>query len=62
MAEKPTSEELEKHINGQPPLKNQLNFLSLAVAQSSEGIAVVDLDGKLEYLNKGVCPERIFIL
>ena len=58
MAEKPTYEKLEKKgkelkgsANGRVSLKKQLKLLSLAVEQSSEGIAVVDLDGNLEYLN-----------
>jgi len=32
-------------------LDDRMQLLSLAVEQSSEGIAVVDLDGALEYLN-----------
>jgi len=42
-----------------------MDFLSLAIEQSSEGIAVVDLDGNLEYLNDafaemhGYSPEEL---
>ena len=43
--------ELEKAANDRGSLEKQLRFLSLAVEQSSEGLAVVDLDGNLEYLN-----------
>jgi PAS domain S-box-containing protein len=58
MTQKQTKEKLEKTVK---KLKKQiveqdrseklLRFLSLAIEQSSEGIAVSDLDGKLEYLN-----------
>ena len=51
MTEKPTYEELEKIANERINLKKQLKLLSLAVNQSSEGIAVIDLDGNLEYSN-----------
>ena len=43
--------ELEKKVAEQKRLDKKLKLLSLAVEQSSEGIAVVDLDGNLEYLN-----------
>jgi len=51
MTEKPTYEELEKIANERGNLKKQLKLLSLAVNQSSEGIAVIDPDGNLEYSN-----------
>jgi len=57
MAKKPTYEELEQRVkelekgpNEKARLGDRLH-LSLAIGQSSEGIAVADLDGKLEYLN-----------
>jgi two-component system cell cycle sensor histidine kinase/response regulator CckA len=58
MTQKPTYEkleqrvkELEKEINDRASSDKQLRLLSLAVEQSSEGVAVVDMDGNLEYLN-----------
>ena len=58
MAEKSTYEELEQRIkeleksaNDQLSLEKQLKILSLALNQSSEGVAVVDMDGNLKYLN-----------
>ncbi len=58
MADKPNYEELEqmvkeleKKIDEQGRMDERMRLLSLAVEQSSEGIAVVDLDGNLEYLN-----------
>ncbi|WP_299983780.1 PAS domain S-box protein [Desulfobacula sp.] len=58
MPAKPIYEELEKRVkeleetaDERAASKKQLKFLSLAVDQGSEGIAVVDLDGNLEYLN-----------
>lgn len=58
MAGKPTYDELEqkvkeleKETREQKRLDKRLQLLSLAIEQSSEGIAVVDLDGNLEYLN-----------
>ena len=58
MVKKPTYEELEQRVDGlekkareRARLDNRMQLLSLAVEQSSEGIAVVDLDGNLEYLN-----------
>jgi len=43
--------ELEKAANDRVGSEKQLKLLSLAIDQSSEGIAVIDLDGNLEYLN-----------
>ncbi|NQT55569.1 MAG: hypothetical protein HQ551_05010, partial [Desulfobacteraceae bacterium] len=58
MAKKPTYEELqqrvkelEKEVVERGRLEERMQLLSLAVEQSSEGIAMVDLDGNLEYLN-----------
>jgi len=58
MTLKPTYEELRQQVNElqkkvaeQKRLNKKLMLLSLAVEQSSEGIAVVDLDGNLKYLN-----------
>ncbi len=58
MAGKPTYEELEqrveeleKAVNDRTSFDRQLKLLSLAVDQSSEGIAMSDLDGNLQYLN-----------
>jgi len=58
MNEKSTYEELEQRVkelekaaNDRTSLGKQLKLLSLAVAQSSEGITISDLDGKLEYVN-----------
>ena len=58
MTGKPTYEELEqrvkeleKEVVEQGRLEKRVRGLSLAVEQSSEGIAVVDLDGNLQYLN-----------
>jgi len=58
MPDKPTYEELElrvkeleKAANDRVGSEKQLKLLSLAIDQSSEGIAVIDLDGNLEYLN-----------
>lgn len=58
MTPQPTYEELKKQVNElkkkvteRTQLDQKLRLLSLAVEQSSEGIAVVDLDGNLEYLN-----------
>jgi len=52
MSKKPTYKELdqrikelEKEMVQRDYFEKQLGFLSLAVEQSSEGIAVVDLDG-----------------
>ncbi len=72
MAGKPTYEELEqrveeleKAVNDRTSFDRQLKLLSLAVDQSSEGIAVSDLDGNLQYLNNafaemhGYSPEEI---
>jgi len=73
MARKPTYEELEqrvneleKKVNGQGQLEERLRLLSLAIEQSSEGIAVSDLDGNLKYLNPafahmhGYSPDELF--
>ena len=58
MGKKPTYEELEQRVDGlekkareRARLDDRTQLLSLAVEQSSEGIAVADLDGNLEYLN-----------
>jgi len=58
MADKPTYEELEQRVKElekknteQRQLDDRIQILSLAIEQSSEGIAVTDLDGNLEYLN-----------
>ena len=51
MPEKPTYENLGETVNERISLKRQLKLLSLAVEQSSEGMAVVDMNGNLEYLN-----------
>lgn len=58
MTPQPTYEELKQQVNElqkkvaeRQQLDKKLRLLSLAVEQSSEGIAVVDLDGNLEYLN-----------
>ncbi len=58
MAKKPTYEELEQRVKEleegpdiKPRFGDRLQTLSLAIEQSSEGIAVVDMDGNLEYLN-----------
>jgi len=58
MTPKPTYEELKQQVNElekkvaeREQLDKKLRLLSQAVEQSSEGIAVVDLDGNLEYLN-----------
>ena len=72
MAKKPTYEELqqrvkelEKEVVERRRLEEQMQLLSLAVEQSSEGIAVVDLDDNLEYLNDafaemhGYSPEEL---
>jgi len=72
MAEKPTYEELEqrvkkleKEVVEKGRLKEQLHLMSLAILQSSEGIAVVGLNGELKYLNDafslmhGYSPEEL---
>ena len=58
MAKKPTYEELEqrvkeleKGLDMQARFGDRLQILSLGIEQSSEGIAMSDLDGNLEYLN-----------
>ena len=58
MGKKPTYEELEQRVDGlkkkareRARLDDRMQLLLLAVEQSSEGMAVVDLDGALEYLN-----------
>lgn len=58
MGKKPTYEVLEQRVDGlekeareRARLEKQMQLLSLAIEQSSEGIAVVDMDGDLEYLN-----------
>ena len=58
-------EELEKAVNERTSFDKQLKLLTLAVDQSSEGIAVSDLDGNLEYINNafaemhGYSPEEL---
>ena len=52
MTKKPGYEELEKEVVEAGRLEERSRLLSLAIEQSSEGIAVVGLDGNLEYLNK----------
>ncbi|MDY6954784.1 MAG: PAS domain-containing protein [Thermodesulfobacteriota bacterium] len=72
MAQKPTYEELEqrvkeleKEVDEKARSEDRLRTLSLAIDQSSEGVAVVDLDGKLGYLNPsfavmhGYSPEEL---
>ncbi len=72
MAEKPTYGKLEERVKGletaaheRRSSNKQLELLLLAVEQSSEGIAVVDLDGNLEYSNyafgqmHGYLPEEL---
>ncbi|MBW2350278.1 MAG: PAS domain S-box protein [Deltaproteobacteria bacterium] len=58
MADKPSYEELEQMVKDleekldeQGLIEERIKLLSLAIEQSSEGIAVVDLGGNLEYLN-----------
>ncbi|MCD4722431.1 MAG: PAS domain S-box protein [Desulfobacula sp.] len=51
MAEKSMYTKLETAANERVSSKKQLKLLLSAVEQSSEGIAVVDLDGNIEYLN-----------
>ena len=57
--------ELEKEAGLRDQLKERIHILSLAIEQSSEGIAIVDLDGNLRYVNKafahmhGNSPEEI---
>ena len=58
MAGKPTYEELEQRVeelekadNERTSFDRKLQLLSLAVDQSSEGVAVSGLDGNLQYLN-----------
>ncbi|MGB6012816.1 MAG: PAS domain S-box protein [Desulfobacterales bacterium] len=58
MTKKPSYQELEKTVKElkkellkKEGLEERLHFLSLAVEQSSEGIAISDLEGNLEYVN-----------
>jgi len=58
MTEKPTYEELEQKVKAlekkdieREQLEARMQLLLSAVEQSSERIAVSDLDGNLEYLN-----------
>ncbi len=58
MSEKPTYEELaqriqelEKSANDRAGSEKQLKLISLAVDQSRENLAVIDMDGNLAYLN-----------
>lgn len=72
MAKKPTYEELEQKVkefekgpDEKARFEDRLQILSLAINQSSEGIAVANLDGNLEYLNAafaimhGYSPEEL---
>ena len=72
MVKKPTYEELEQRVrelekgpDEKARLDDRPGILSLAIDQSSEGIAVVGLDGNLEYLNAsfalmhGYSPEEL---
>lgn len=72
MTKKPTDnelelrvQELEKALNHCAGSDEKLKLLSMAVEQSSEGIAVVDLNGDLQYLNHafaemhGYLPEEL---
>jgi len=69
---KPTYEELEQRVkesekeaNLRDQLEDRIHSLLLAIEQSSEGIAVSDLDGNLRYVNNafadihGYAPEKI---
>ncbi len=58
MTGKPTYKELEQRVENlereaakRKRLEKQLRLLSFAVEQSTEGIAMSDLDGNIEYLN-----------
>jgi PAS domain S-box-containing protein len=58
MTKKPPYEELEKTVKElkkellkKEGLEERLHFLSLAVVQSNEGIAISDLDGDLKFTN-----------
>jgi len=58
MADKPTYEELEQRVKKlekssdiRAQFGDRLQILQLAIEQSSEGYAVSDMDGNLEYLN-----------
>jgi len=58
MTKKPSYQELEKTVKElkkellkKESSEERLHFLSLAVEQSSEGIAISDLEGNLEYVN-----------
>jgi two-component system cell cycle sensor histidine kinase/response regulator CckA len=72
MSNKPTYEELAERIRAfeeeaaqRRRLEDRLHLLSSAIEQSSEGMAVVDLDGNLVYLNEafakmhGYSPEEL---
>ncbi len=72
MADKPTYEELERKVKElekellkKEGLEERLHFLSLAVVQSNEGIAISDLDGDLKFTNDvfaemhGYSPEEL---
>jgi len=72
MAGKSTYEELEQRVKelgkvsrDRKRLDERLRLLSLTIEQSSEGIAVVDLNGNIEYLNDafakmhGYSPEEL---
>ncbi|MDY7030291.1 MAG: PAS domain S-box protein [Thermodesulfobacteriota bacterium] len=56
---------MDKKAIDQGQLKKQMKLLSLAIDQSSEGIAVSDLDGNLEYVNEafakmhGYSPDQV---
>ena len=58
MSDEPTYNELEQRVKvleketaERARLDKRLQLLSVAIEQSSEGIAIVDLGGNLEYLN-----------
>jgi PAS domain S-box-containing protein len=72
MTKKPTYEELEQRVDklekesrDRKRLDERLRLLSLTIEQSSEGIAMSDLDGNIEYLNDafanmhGYSPEEL---
>ncbi|MBL7178270.1 MAG: PAS domain S-box protein [Desulfobacteraceae bacterium] len=58
MAKKPTYEQLEQRVKElekeaveRRRLEERMRLFSLSIEQSSEGIAIVDMDGNLKYLN-----------
>ena len=60
------TDHLDMGANDLFPIEDQLRLLSLALEQSSEGIAISDLKGNLTYLNQafaqmhGYSPEELF--